>query len=268
MFAEDEDGQQYVAVGNEVDPEEEKPRKARRKKPLRRPANEIVYIKNKDKVGHEEWDEKRSRDIGNFPSPSRIVLIGACGCGKTMLIKNLILHAMPRYEEVYLIHPDIEHSREFADMDLTAELDEIPDVSYWTPADGKHKKRCLIIDDLEFTSASSEALARLGLLFRYVSTHKSMSIFFSHQSWFNVPGLVKKMSNVFVIWRPKPRNELELITNRVGMKKGDLKLLFDTVATKHRDSICIDMTENTPAPLRLNIWKPIKKAESSDEDED
>ena len=74
MFAEDEDGQQYVAVGNEVDPEE-KERKARRKKPLRRPANEIVYIKNKDKVGHEEWDEKRARDIGNFPSPSRIVLI-------------------------------------------------------------------------------------------------------------------------------------------------------------------------------------------------
>ena len=174
---------------------------------------------------------------------------------------------MPRYEEVVLIHPDIEHSREFADMDLTAQLDEIPDVSYWTPADGKHKKRCLIIDDLEFTSASSESLARLGLLFRYVSTHKSMTIMFSHQSWFNVPGLVKKMSNVFVIWRPKPRNELELITNRVGMKKGDLKLLFDTIATKHRDSICIDMTENTPAPLRLNIWKPITKAESSDEED-
>jgi len=37
------------------------------------------------------------------------------------------------------------------------------------------------------------------------------------------------------------------------------------VATGHRDSICVDLSENSPAPLRKNIWQKIELAE---EDED
>ena len=51
---------------------------------------------------------------------------------------------------------------------------------------------------------------------------------------------------------------MSLIEDRVGMPKGAIKELFTTIATKHFDSICIDMTKDSPQVLRLNIWKPIE----------
>ena len=72
------------------------------------------------------------------------------------------------------------------------------------------------------------------------------------------------MANVYILWKPRSYNELQLIENRVGMKKGTLRELFKTVATKHRDSIMVDMTENSPAPLRLNVFKKIEYDSDSD----
>lgn len=46
--------------------------------------------------------------------------------------------------------------------------------------------------------------------------------------------------------------------NRCGMPKGMLKELFETVAPGHRDSITIDLKENSPARLRKNVWEPIE----------
>lgn len=76
------------------------------------------------------------------------------------------------------------------------------------------------------------------------------------------------MANFYVIWKPRARSEMSLIENRVGMKKDVLKDLFKTVATGHRDSICVDLTEKSPAPLRLNIWNKIQQVHSSDDESD
>ena len=70
-----------------------------------------------------------------------------------------------------------------------------------------------------------------------------------------------KLSDGFVLWKPRGRNEMQMIENRVGLAKGTLNELFTTVATKHRDSICIDLKENSPAKIRLNIWSPIELKE-------
>src|SRR5690606_35847370 len=80
-----------------------KPRKGKR---LPMPPKEIVPIKCADKVAHERWDEKRARDLANFLSLARILLIGSCGVGKSTMIKNLVLHSRPRFQEVFLIHED------------------------------------------------------------------------------------------------------------------------------------------------------------------
>jgi hypothetical protein len=115
----------------------------------------------------------------------------------------------------------------------------------------------VVVDDMELTHASKERLKNLGILFRYASSHKNLTIYFAHQSFFDLPPLIKKMANVFIIWRPRARNELALIENRVGMPIGSLEHLFNTVATGPRDSICIDHTLGTPAPLRLNVFQPL-----------
>ena len=233
------------------------------KKRIPKPTNEVIPIRNPDKVGSESWNPKRARDISNFPSPSRILLLGPCGKGKSTIIKNLIIHQKPRFEEVYLIHQDAGVTKEYKDLDCTEEMNEVPDINFWD-YEGPFRKRAVICDDLEMVSANKERLKNLAIMFRYASTHKGLTIYFAHQSFFDIMPLIKKMANVFILWKPRSRNELTLIENRTDLPKGCLKELFSTVATSYYDSICIDLTKNTPCKLRLNIWEKIE--ENSDED--
>ena len=245
---------------DELHHDETKEKKQKRKKRLMMPPKEIVPIRCADKVGVEHWTPERAKDLGNFPSPARILLLGPCGVGKSTLIKNLIIHARPRFKEVYLIHEDAEATKEYDDLEPTDKFNEVPDLDFWN-YDGPYRKRAVIVDDLELTSAHKERLKNLAIMFRYASTHKGLTIYFAHQNFFNIIPLVKKMADVFIVWKPRARNELSLIENRVGLPDGTLKELFKTVATEHRDSICIDLKEKSFAPLRKNVWTPIDIAE-------
>ena len=125
---------------DDSDSDEEKAKRKPRdinKSKCKKPPKRIIPIKNKDKVGHESWTDSRKRDIGNFPSPSRILLLGPCGVGKSTLIKNLILHQRPRFEEVYLIHEDADFTKEYDDLEPTEKLNEVPPIDFWELPDGR-----------------------------------------------------------------------------------------------------------------------------------
>ena len=252
---------------NDIDKREKraKRKKKKDKESLPKPFKKILAIKNPDKVGAEKWTKNRAKNLANFPSPQRILLLGACGTGKSTLIKNLIINQRPMFEEVFLIHQDAKHTKEYDDLDPTDVLTDVPPIEYFN-LDGKFKKRAVIIDDLELTSADVERKRNLAVLFRYGSTHKGLTIYFAHQSFFDVPTLVKKMGSVFIIWKPRALNEIGLIENRTGLQKGELAELFDKYATKHRDSICIDLSKDSPAKLRLNVFQPIHQSDSDDSD--
>ena len=102
---------------NELHADETKEKKVKRKKKLMMPPKEIVPIRCADKVGVEHWTPERAKDLGNFPSPARILLLGPCGVGKSTLIKNLIIHGRPRFEQVFLIHEDAEATKEYDDLE-------------------------------------------------------------------------------------------------------------------------------------------------------
>jgi len=216
-------------------------------------------------------DEKKPRNLNKKncgKPPKRIVdRHRTAGVGKSTLIKNLILHQRPRFEQVFLVHQDATYTTEYDDLDCTEIFDEIPDIDFWELPEGSpYIKRCVILDDLELTSADRERKKRLAILFRYCSTHKGLTVYFAHQSCFDTPSLIRKMADVWILWRPRSIAEMHTIENRVGFKKGDLKQLFDTVATGHRDSICIDLKENSPAKLRKNVWERISAVQSDTEE--
>jgi len=220
----------------------------------------IVPFKCSDKIIDESWTPQRKKNIANFPSPFRMLLIGGPHMGKSTLAKNLVVHQNPPFDEVYICHEDAGYTTEYADLDPTDILPDIPSLEDWSKIIEKdpNKKRLCIIDDLEFTSAHKERIKNLAVLFRYGSTHKGISVIFCHQSFFDLPPLAKKMGNIFVIWRPRPNNELALIENRVGVEKDALKKVFMKHATQPRDSITIDHTIGSPAEFRINVWQPIK----------
>ena len=170
------------------------PVKEKKKKKLPTPPKEIVALPNKDKVGSEHWTPERAKNLANFPSPTRVLLLGPCGVGKSNLIKQLIIHQRPRFQEVYLVHADAFISKEYDDLKPTEKFEDIPDISFWD-REGPHIKRAIIIDDLEFTAASKERLQNLAMLMRYVSTHKGLTIYLGHQSFFGVPTIARKMAN-------------------------------------------------------------------------
>ena len=228
------------------------------------PPKEIVPIRCSDKRGVEHWDEKRAKDLADFPSPFRMLLLGPPNTGKSTLIKNIILHIRPRFKEVYVVHPDADVSREYDDLEPTEKFTDIPPLEFWNNNEGPYVKRALVIDDLEYTAATKQRLHDLALTFRYCSSHKGLSVFLAHQSWFDTPVIVKKMSNIYVVYRPRARNELAMIENRVGLPQDSMKEIFDTIATGPMDSICVDLTRDSPAKLRVNVWHPVELAEQED----
>lgn len=238
-----------------------------KKNKMGKPFNAIMPIKNPDKVGAENWTKNRAKNLANFPSPQRIVLVGGCNSGKSTVMKNLIISQRPPFKEVYIIHQDADYTKEYDDLEPTSMLSDVPPIEFFN-LDGKFRKRAVIIDDLELTSAHQDRLKNLAILFRYASTHRGLTIYFAHQSFFDIPSLVKKMASVFILWKPRSFSELTMIENRTGLEKGALKELFNNVANGFRDSICIDLSKDSPAKLRLNVHQPIEYQSENELDEE
>ncbi len=132
-------------------------------------------------------------------------------------------------------------------------INEFPPIEFF---DGS-QKTLVIIYDVEYSSMNKEQQGRMNKLVRYGSSHKNLTLYFTHQNFFSLPILVRKLCNVFIIWKPRALGELKMIANRVGMKAEELEYIFDNICIDYRDSLCIDLHYKTPALLRKNIWHTI-----------
>ena len=222
----------------------------------------LVDIPNPDKKGWtERWSENRAKDLGNLPHPSRVALIGPPSVGKSFICKHLVLHQRPFFKELYIIHGDADVTTEFDDLEPTMMMSEIPPVEFW---DSQLKTLC-IIDDVEYSNLSKDQMARLNKLVRYVSSHKNVTLYFTHQSFFELPNLVRRLCNVFILWKPRSTTELKLIANRIGLKPETLTSIFENECNQYRDSLCVDLNINTPSIFRKNIFQPLNvKSEFTD----
>jgi len=215
----------------------------------------LLPLSNPDKEFHERWTQ--GRNMLDLPHPFRGVLLGPPNCGKSTTVKNILLRADPSFESVCVIHCDPEHTKEYADLgDACMIRGDIPAPEEWS-AD---VKQLVIIDDLEVKSLGKEQMRNLDRLFGYVSTHKNISVVLCSQDAFNVPPIVRRCSNIWVLWRGPDLDAMACVARKSGMTAKDLKRIFDSF-TSDKDSVWIDRTSQTPYPLRKNAFLVLKKRE-------
>lgn len=206
--------------------------------------SKLVTFENKDKSFHERWSE--GRDLCNFPHPFRAILAGPPNCGKSTCIKNILVRAVPAFEQVVIISPDPEFSREYDDV-KHVKLTECPDPEDF-PGD---RKMLVIMEDLDYSGQKKKGKACVGRLFGYVSTHKNVSIVLAVQDPFACPPSARRTANVFILFKSPDLSALAMLASKVGMTAKKLQALFDICKQPH-DSIWIDATKGSPAPLRKN----------------
>ena len=215
--------------------------------------DELLPIKNDDKAFHEKWT--KGRNMLNMPHPFRGVILGTPNCGKSTTAKNLIIRQDPPFQEVFVIHCDADHTKEYEDVQAQM-MSTIPPPDEW---EGR-VKTLVILDDLEFKQMNKEQKRNLDRLFGYVSTHKNISVLLCAQDPFNVPPCVRRMSNLWVLWKIDDLDSLCTCARRTGMKAEEFRSLFGLF--KHpRDSLWIDKTTLSPWPLRKNGYVPLSRAE-------
>ena len=228
------------------------------KKEMRLP-NKILALSNPDKEFHEKW--YISRNMLNIPHPFRCVALGPPNVGKTTIVKNLLLRANPPFQEVVIIHCDSGYTKEYDDIGENIEiLNEIP-----TPEDWEGLVKTLVVlDDLEFKGMNKEQKRNLDRLFGYVSTHKNISCILCSQDPFNVPPIVRRCSNLWVLWRCPDLDSMATCARKTGLKADNFNSIFNQLMLEHKDSLWIDTTDSSPYPLRKNGYTVINKGDKEE----
>lgn len=226
----------------------------RRKKVKARLPNKILALPNPDKKFHERWYS--GRNMLNFPHPWRGVFLGPPNVGKTTIVKNLLLRAKPPFEEVFVIHCDPDYTKEYDDIGAEM-LEKIPAPEEW---EGECKT-LVVLDDLEFKTMNKEQRRNLDRLYGFVSTHKNISVALCSQDAFNVPPIVRRCSNLWVLWRCPDLDAMSVCARKTGMKANNFNAIFNQLMMDHKDSLWLDMTDHSPYPKRKNGYTLIKKIE-------
>lgn len=227
--------------------------KKRKKKLKKRLPNAIIPIPNPDKNFHEGWYERRNPL--NIPHPFRAVCLGPPNVGKTTIVKNLLLRAKPGFEEVFVIHCDPDYTEEYDDVQATI-LDHIPPPEEWEGL----VKTLVVLDDLEFKGMDKTQKRNLNRLFGFVSTHKNISCVLCSQDPFNVPPIVRRCANLWVLWRMSDLDAMATTSRKAGLNSITLKTIFDSLMTDPHESLWIDLTDKTPYKMRKNGYEIIQKS--------
>jgi len=214
----------------------------------------LIIIKNADKEYHEKW--KPGRDLLNIPHPFRALCMGKPNSGKTLVIKNMLIRASPPFERVVVVHCDPEHTSEYDDIGAEM-LGDIPPPEDW---DGEHKTLC-ILDDLEYRRMPKDQARCLDRLVGYVSTHRNVSVIITGQDPFALPVIARRCANLLILWRSHDWSMMSQIARKTGMTASDFKEIFKNHMPERHDSLWVDLTRNTPAPLRKNGYDIITRAE-------
>jgi hypothetical protein len=215
--------------------------------------NKLIILDCADKKDDEIWS--KGRNLANFPCPFRCILASSPNCGKSTVCKNIALQARPLYDRIVIVCCS-KDTEDYNELEPNIVMDTLPSIESF---DRKHKN-LLIIDDYKVKTSKDKAL--LDRLFGFASSHCRTSILMCLQDLYALHSpTIRRMANVYIIWKLADENQLNSIGKRIGLGSNGAKVLkqiFEDLKFDKRDSLCIDLTPNSPAMLRKNLFEVIK----------
>ena len=211
----------------------------------------LIPLPNADKGFHESCD-KLHTNKGNFAHPFRACLIGAPNSGKSTLAANLIMHQDPPFQRVLVWHTDTETREwEHTTSEIVAECPKMEDFT--------GEKTCVVIDDIALKGLGKDEKMRLDRLCGNWSTHRpgGISVIITSQQPNQLPANIRRMMNVFCLWRSTDAQSIKDIALKCGIQGGDLSALL-RLLDGPKDSLCIDLT--SPYRYRLNLFDVVEEA--------
>ena len=213
--------------------------------------HKLIPLPNADKGFHESVD-KLHQSKANFPHPFRAALVGAPNSGKSTLAANLILHQDPPFQRVIVWHCDPETKEwEHTTDDIVSECPQMEDFD-------PDVKTCCVIDDVALKSLGRDERMRLDRLCGNWSTHRNISVILTSQQPNQLPANIRRMMNVFCLWRSTDAQSLKDVALKCGIQGGELGELL-RLLDGPKDSLCIDLT-GSPYRYRRNVFDVIEEA--------
>ena len=209
--------------------------------------NEIVKFKSSDKEHHQKPDYE---DLANCCTPVFCVISGNVNCGKTSLLKNLLVHNNPYYERIVIYSPLGEATTEYSDVIEPCELiDFVPEFDFFD----KDVRNCFIVEDCDTKSLGKDERYKLGRFFGVYSSHNNIDIYVISQNVFDLLPQIRRLANIIFLFK---NNDLECMNARkFSVRLEDLKIIFNKFSKY--DSFCIDDSRDAKYRYRKNIFEII-----------
>ena len=211
----------------------------------------LLFFKSSDKDHHQQPD---MNDLGNCCSPVFCVLTGDVNCGKTLLLKNLIVHKKPHYERIGVYSPLVEATTEYSDVIDCELIDYVPDFDFFD----REERNCFIVEDCDTKSLNKNDRFTLGRFFGVFASHNNIDVFVVSQNVYDLLPQIRRLANICFLFKNHDVESMTSIARKFNIKIQDLRHIFNYVLTNKYDSLCIDETRPVEYRLRKNIFEILK----------
>ncbi len=221
----------------------------------------IIVLPNEDKKDAEHWGDryKSVNKLANFPASFRMTIIGKPNSGKSNLIKNILLHQKPEFEKIH-IWSSSKLSREYEVIEDATHYDHCPTEDELTdeidPETLKPVKSVLICDDIQFESLKKDDVEAFTHLMKHVSSQYNVSVICTAHDLIQMPKVCRRLSDIVILFRIQPET-IKIIGQKIGMPNEVIYKMFQDNIVDFHDNLCIDMTFNSPAKFRKNLFERI-----------
>jgi len=209
----------------------------------------IIQFKSSDKDHHQLPDYK---DLANCCSPVFAIIAGNTNCGKTSLLKNLLVHKEPHYERIVIYSPLGEATNEYSDVIDCELLDYVPDFDFFD----RDVRNCFIVEDCDIKSLTKDERYKLGRFFGVYASHNNIDIYVVSQNVFDILPQIRRLANICFLFKNNDIECMSSVARKFNVKVQDLKNIFSSF--NKFDSLCIDDSRKPEYRLRKNIYEIIK----------